>query len=357
MPEPPAVIDAIIDKVFAHVPPPVTSEETEEKDRKGVDTDSRPPDTTMTTGHLEKSAPSSPDKVSLSRFHPLNPIDNMKTPWHEQKPVRSQPPGTFSPVMTNSQQHKTMEGFTPCVHSSTSLVEAEVTAKILPASDVLDTLTHAPCVNAIILDPWYNKGVGGERKDYDDWLSSVIYASCRLSDHVFVWGFPDILAAQVGRIPPGFSLLAWLTWFYKNCPSVIRGWRSAQNACLHIAAQDGKTYPEHFLTNDQRERWQSGKMRFIPGPPSVLEAPLNIGFVGRSEQTGHPAQKPLSVIEPLIRMATKEGDTVLDPMCGSGTTGEACLRLGRNVILSDISADYLTITQTRIAKWKIANAK
>ena len=51
-------------------------------------------------------------------------------------------------------------------------------------------------------------------------------------------------------------------------------------------------------------------MRFIPGPASVLEAPLNIGFVRRNEQTGHPAQKPLSVIEPLLLMSTKERDTV-----------------------------------------------
>lgn len=244
--------------------------------------------------------------------------------------------------------------------TSVSLVETKTasnknTVNILPAGDVLDTLANVSSVNAIILDPWYNKGIGGERKDYDDWLSAVICASCRLSNHVFVWGFPEILAAQVSRIPSGFSLLTWLTWFYKNCPSVIHGWRSAQNACLHIAAKDATVYPENFMSDEQRERQRAGKMRFIPGPPSVLEAPLNIGFVGRNEQTGHPAQKPLAVIEPLVRMATKEGDTILDPMCGAGTTGEACLRLGRNAILSDISTEYLAITRTRIAKWRTTN--
>lgn len=90
-------------------------------------------------------------------------------------------------------------------------------------------------------------------------------------------------------------------------------------------------------------------MRFVPGPPSVLEAPLNVGFVGRSEQTGHPAQKPLSVIEPLLLMATRPNDTVLDPMCGSGTTGEACLRLHRHAILCDSSPEYLAVTRERIA--------
>ena len=100
-----------------------------------------------------------------------------------------------------------------------------------------------------------------------------------------------------------------------------------------------------------------GKMRFIPGPPSVMESPLNIGFVGRSEQTGHPAQKPLAVIEPLLLMATKEHDTVLDPMCGSGTTGEACLRIKRNAILCDSSSEYLTVTRSRIAKYRRLNGR
>ena len=96
-------------------------------------------------------------------------------------------------------------------------------------------------------------------------------------------------------------------------------------------------------------------MRFIPGPPSVLECPLNIGFVGRSEQTGHPAQEPLAVIEPLVWMTTTEGDTVLDPMCGAGTTGEACLRLGRNAILRDHSDEYLSVTRAPIGRWHSLN--
>ena len=222
--------------------------------------------------------------------------------------------------------------------------------EILSAADVLDTLASTTEVSAVILDPWYNKGAGGSRPDYNEWLSSVIAAACKISQHVFVWGFPEILAFQIPNIPQGFSLVSWLTWYYKNCPSVIRGWRSAQNACLHLAKEGATVYPEHFLNDKQLARWKSGKMRFVPGPPSVLEAPLNIGFVGRHEQTGHPAQKPLAVIKPLILMSTQEDDTVLDPMCGSGTTGEACLQLNRKAVLCDNSEEYLSITENRIAE-------
>ena len=221
--------------------------------------------------------------------------------------------------------------------------------EILPAADVLDTLRTAGEVSAVILDPWYNKGVGGSRPDYHEWLSDVIDAACNISQHVFVWGFPEIVAYQIPQLPDGIRLVSWLTWYYKNCPSVIRGWRSAQNTCLHLARDGATVYPEHFLNEEQLARWKSGKMRFVPGPPSVLEAPLNVGFVRRNEQTGHPAQKPLAVIKPLILMSTAESDTVLDPMCGSGTTGEACLHLNRNAILCDSSDEYLSISENRIA--------
>ena len=225
----------------------------------------------------------------------------------------------------------------------------------LPPADVMETLANAPGdVATTILDPWYNKGVGGHREDYDDWLAAtgktgwLSAAAARVSQHIFVWGFPEIVAHQVARIPVGFKLTAWLTWYYKNCPSVIRGWRSAQNACLHISAEGAEVYPEHFLNGSQLERWESGKMRFVPGPPTVLESPLNVGFVGKGEQTGHPAQKPLSVIKPLVLMTTREDDLVLDPMCGSGTTGEACLQLNRRAMLCDESEKWVNLTEGRV---------
>ena len=122
-------------------------------------------------------------------------------------------------------------------------IKKQMAVKVLPPADVLDTLTDASDVKVTILDPWYNKGIGGQRDDYNEWLATVIQSACRISEHVFVWGFPEILAHQIAAIPKGFKLIAWLTWYYKNCPSVIRGWRSAQNTCLHVAADHATVYP------------------------------------------------------------------------------------------------------------------
>ena len=235
------------------------------------------------------------------------------------------------------------------VHGSMAAGIAHEEIVLLPCREALDAIRLVKNdVQTMMLDPWYNKGVGGKRDDYIPWLVTVIDASFEKSQHVFVWGFPEIVYKVLDYLPKGTELVAWLTWYYKNCPSVIRGWRSAQYTCLHLAKVGARLYPERFLNEAQMERLNQGKLRYMPGPPSVIEAPLNIGFVGRKEQTGHPAQKPMAVFEPLILMTTKPGDVVFDPMCGSGTTGEVCRRLGRKAILCDESEKYLAITEKRL---------
>ena len=67
--------------------------------------------------------------------------------------------------------------------------------------------------------------------------------------------------------------------------------------CLHLTTPGAVMHVENFLNDVQREKMQQGKLLYIPGPPSVIEESLLCGFVGRNEQTGHPSQKPVSVIE------------------------------------------------------------
>ena len=58
------------------------------------------------------------------------------------------------------------------------------------------------------------------------------------------------------------------------------------------------------------------------------------------EKRYHPTQKPLFVVKWLIKKFSNEGDTILDPFLGSGTTMQACLELNRNCIGIEISEDY-----------------
>jgi len=223
---------------------------------------------------------------------------------------------------------------------------------ILPPGDVDDTLKLAKLLRApfstVVLDPWYNKGVGGVRDDYIPYVLGILDRAKEASQHIYLWGFPEIIAPFVERIPPPLTLVSWLTWYFKNNPSVIRGWRSAQMTCLHLSHPGAKLYVEHFLNEVQLDKWAEGKLRYIPGPPTVIEEPLLVGFVGRNEQTGHPSQKPVKVIQRLLMMTTAQGDLVLDPMSGSGTTAEAARSMGRCAVICDHSEEYTHVAENRL---------
>ncbi len=230
---------------------------------------------------------------------------------------------------------------------------------IFPPMDVFDSISimkqaQIP-VTCSILDPWYNKGVGGELPlcEYDKFIDRLLCNTADISDILYLWGFAEVVGPYVRCAPDGFQMSAWLTWYYKNCPSVIRGWRSSQNACLQFVKNGVALHPEHFLTPIQQEKYKQGKMRFVPGPPTVIEEPLIIGFVGKNERTGHPSQKPESVFEKLILMSTLPNEIIFDPMAGSGTTAAVAMKSKRKAVVCDKSVEYIEMIEKRTGKKRI----
>ena len=62
----------------------------------------------------------------------------------------------------------------------------------------------------------------------------------------------------------------------------------------------------------------------------------------------HPTQKPLALLERIILASTNEGDLILDPFNGSGTTGLAALKLNRKYIGIEKEAEYVELTKKRL---------
>jgi len=65
----------------------------------------------------------------------------------------------------------------------------------------------------------------------------------------------------------------------------------------------------------------------------------------------HPTQKPVDLLEYLVKTYTNQGDTVLDNCMGSGTTGVACKNLGRKFIGIEQDANYFQIAKNRIEQY------
>ena len=68
------------------------------------------------------------------------------------------------------------------------------------------------------------------------------------------------------------------------------------------------------------------------------------------ERTGYPTQKPILLLEQIVRLVTDEEDTVLDPFCGSGTTLVAATLMNRVGIGIDISGEAVSLTKRRLAE-------
>jgi site-specific DNA-methyltransferase (adenine-specific) len=68
-----------------------------------------------------------------------------------------------------------------------------------------------------------------------------------------------------------------------------------------------------------------------------------------SERTGYPTQKPLGILRRILQASSNPGDLVLDFFAGSGTTGAACLELGRRFILIDNNPQALAVMRRRFA--------
>lgn len=75
------------------------------------------------------------------------------------------------------------------------------------------------------------------------------------------------------------------------------------------------------------------------------------------ERTGYPTQKPLLLLERIINLTTNEGDCVLDPFCGSGTTLVAAQSLRRTAIGIDVSEDAVALTKSRLSESVRSNSR
>ena len=125
-----------------------------------------------------------------------------------------------------------------------------------------------------------------------------------------------------------------------------------------------KTEARHGRKSGQRNgRKSNTPTDHLPGmevkPYPVLKrfvnprTTLEYDVVPRSTGTHHPTQKPVALMEYLIKTYTNEGETVLDFAMGSGTIGVAAKNLGRKFIGIELDPDYFKIAQDRIKQLNV----
>ena len=120
----------------------------------------------------------------------------------------------------------------------------------------------------------------------------------------------------------------------------LDGYHSPENSYNDFGSASRFFYKAEFSEDD-----------FVPlfYCPKVSRGERNIGTNKEDNYCVHPTVKPLKLIEYLVKLITRRNQIVLDPFIGSGTTGMACKKLGRNYIGIEINDDYIKIAEKRIA--------
>lgn len=208
--------------------------------------------------------------------------------------------------------------------------------------DCLEVMRGMESVDHVICDPPYNakthrrgaartnRGDGGVQDlviDFDPadpkmFVSDLLRVSLR-------WVVCFCATEQLGAYESAATPVRWIrsgAWDRPDGMPQISGDRPAQGfEGIAIMHREG------------RKKWNGGGKRGV----------WKCG-VCRDDRTGHPTQKPVNLMIQLVRDFTDPGDTILDPFCGSGTTGVACLRLGRNFIGIEKDPKYAEIARERL---------
>src|SRR5579859_6412376 len=134
----------------------------------------------------------------------------------------------------------------------------------------------------------------------------------------------------------GFKLLNDISWVKPNPPPILscRYFTHATETIIWAARDKKSRHKFNYKLMRQIAGGKQMKSVWTIPPPDPWEKKFG----------KHPTQKPLALLERILLASSSEGDLVLDPFSGSGTTALAALRLRREAIALELSYEYLALT-------------
>jgi site-specific DNA-methyltransferase (adenine-specific) len=143
----------------------------------------------------------------------------------------------------------------------------------------------------------------------------------------------------------GHFMVSFYSWTHAD--KFLATWRDAGFRVIgHLVFRKQYCSQSRFLGYQHEQAYLLAKGH----PPLPAEPISDVVEMRYSGNQMHPTQKPVSALIPLIRAFTKDGDLVLDPFCGSGSTGVAALLTGRKFLGIELDSQYHRVAQDRLAR-------
>ena len=157
--------------------------------------------------------------------------------------------------------------------------------------------------------------------------------------NIFIFCSYNIIGDYHRVFDPEFDTFQFMVWHKTNPVPNFRK-SSFLNSCELIVSCWNKGHTWNFTTQKEMHNF--------------VESGICMGSERIKDKNGknlHPTQKPLTVLEKIIKIASNEGDVVLDCFNGVGSTGEAALKLDRKYIGIELEKKYFEATQKRLQKY------
>ncbi len=226
-------------------------------------------------------------------------------------------------------------------------------------------------VDLLIVDPPYNldkdfhgnefKKMNNENysKVIDEWLQLL---KAKLKDTGSIYVCCDWKSALVigPKMDENFILRNRITWQREKGRGAKSNWKNSMEDVFFATMSNDYTFNldavkqrkkvlAPYKDNGEPKDWEQtddGKYRLTC--PSNFWDDIAVPYWSMSENTAHPTQKPEKLIAKLILASSNEGDLVLDPFAGSGTTGVVAKKLKRNYICVEHNPLYCAWAEKRL---------
>lgn len=224
-------------------------------------------------------------------------------------------------------------------------------------------------VNLIFIDPPYNIGkdfCGIKDKwrtdeDYLNWCYewlNLCLRKLKKDGALYVMTSTQFMPYFDIYLRDKIHILSRIVWSYDSSGVQARKYYGSMYEPILFCVKDKSNYT--FNADDIRVEAKTGAQRKLidyrknpPQPYNTSKIPGNVWDFARvryrmDEYENHPTQKPIALLERIIKASSKEGDTVLDPFSGSFTTSYVAKTLGRKTIGIDLQEEYIKIGLRRL---------
>ena len=240
--------------------------------------------------------------------------------------------------------------------------------------DLFEVIDFLPpqSVDLVFADPPYNLSKTFSARhfpkkapaDYETWLESWVAKLPRIMKpiaSIYLCGDWQSSASIHRVIEKHFRVRNRITWEREKGRGAARNWKNCSEDIWFSTVSDDYVFnvdavklkrrvlaPYTHETGKPKDWDREGAGGYRLTHPSNLWTDLTVPFWSMPENTDHPTQKPEKLVAKAILASSNEGDVVLDPFLGSGTTSVVAAKLGRHFIGIELDEDYCCLAEKRL---------